>query len=320
MALFPRRGAEAGEVLLHRRRVYILPTNAGVAYAALVLLLLVGATNYNLGLGFGLVFLLTSCGIVDMVMTYRNLANLHVRPGRVAPVFAGAEARFALYLINRTSLDRYAIGIDFAGDAPRYLADAPAGAETTLELACITNERGWLPAPSVRLVSRFPLGLFRAWGFWQPALQGLVYPFPEVDAPPLPLHGAQADDGRGSAGQDDFGGIRSYQAGDSMRSLAWRQIARLDLADGGQLVTKHFEGGGADEMVLDFDALPASMDVEARLSRLTRWVLMAEQRGQPYAFRLGGELLPAGAGVAHQSACLAALALYGKPRDPAGAR
>ncbi len=315
--VFPKRGAEAGEVLLHRRRIYILPTNAGIGFGVTVLILLVGATNYTLGLGFGLAFLLIACGIVDMIMTYRNLANLHVRPGRVAPVFAGTEARFELYLINRTGLDRYAIGIDFAGDAPRYLADTAAGAESMLALACPTTERGWLAAPRVRLVSRFPLGLFRAWGYWQPALRGLVYPFPEVEAPPLPLRGAQADDGRGSAGQDDFGGIRTYQSGDSMRSLAWRQIARLDLEDGGQLVTKHFEGGGADEMVLDFNLLPASMTVEARLSRMTRWVLMAEQRGLPYACRIGGELLPPGVGAAHQAACLQALALYGLPRHGA---
>ena len=310
-ALFPQRGAESGEVLLHRRRVYILPTNAGLGFCVLLLVLLVGATNYSLGLGFAMAFLLISCGLVDMVMTYRNLANLHLRAGRVAPVFAGAEASFELSLINRTSLDRYAIGVDFAGDGPRYLADVAAGADTLLVLSCPTTARGWLPAPPVRLVTRFPLGLFRAWGYWQPDLRALVYPFPEADPPPLPMLGAANEDGRGSAGQDDFGGIRNYQAGDSMRSLAWRQIARLDLEHGGQLVTKHFEGGGADELVLDFAALPASLPVEARLSRMTRWVLMADQRGLPYGFRLGAEQMAAGTGVAHQAACLHALALYG---------
>ncbi len=312
-ALFPSRGFEAGEVLLHRRRIYILPTNAGIGFGALLLVLLVGATNYNLGLGFALCFLLISCALVDMVLTYRNLANLSLRPGRVAPVFAGAEARFELQMINRTSLDRYAIGVDFAGDGPRYLTDTAAGGEAMLELARATATRGWLAAPRVRLVTRFPLGLFRAWAYWQPDLKALIYPFPESDAPALPLAGDVdlADDRRGSAGQDDFGGIRNYQAGDSMRSLAWRQIARLDLEHGGQLVTKHFEGGGADELVLDFAALPATLSVEARLSRMTRWVLMAEQRGLPYGFRLGSQQMPPGLGIAHQSACLKALALYG---------
>jgi uncharacterized protein (DUF58 family) len=311
--VFPRTPAEPGEVLLHRRRVYILPTNAGIGFGALILVLLVGATNYSLGLGFLLAYLLISCALVDMVLTYRNLAQLHLRAGRVAPVFAGAEARFELHVINRTTLNRYAIGIDFAGDAPRYLTDVAAGGgEASMALACPSSRRGWLPAPRVRLVSRFPLGLFRTWGYWQPDLRALVYPFPETDAPPLPLAGAAADDGRGTAGQDDFGGIRNYQPGDSMRSLAWRQIARLSVADGGQLVSKHFEGGGADQLVLDFHALPAHLDVETRLSRLTRWVLMAEQRGLPYGFRLGAHELAPGAGVAHQAACLQALALYGE--------
>ncbi|WP_426193741.1 DUF58 domain-containing protein [Massilia sp. DWR3-1-1] len=309
--LFPLHGAESGEVLLHRRRVYILPTNAGLGFCALVLVLLVGATNYNLGLGFALAFLLVSCGLVDMLLTYRNLANLRLRAGRVAPVFAGAEARFELVLINRSALERYAIGVDFVGTGPRYLTDAAAGGETLLTLACPTSVRGSLAAPRVRLVTRFPLGLFRAWGYWQPAMRALVYPFPESEAPALPLAGANADDGRGSAGQDDFGGIRNYQAGDSMRSLAWRQIARLDLEHGGQLVTKHFEGGGADELVLDFAAIASTVPVEARLSRMTRWVLMAEQRGLPYGFRLGSLHLQAGHGAAHQAACLQALALYG---------
>ena len=303
---------ERGEVVLHRRRIFILPTKAGAGFAVLLLLLLAGATNYNLGLGFVLTFLLASCALVDMVLTYRNLGQLHLRPGRAASVFAGQAARFELHLNNRTRRDRYAIGVDFAdASGPRYMVDAPAGASAALVLTCATEQRGYLAAPPVRLVTRFPLGLFRAWSYWRPDLRVLVHPFPEPDAPPLPMAGRARDHGRGGAGGDDFAGIRSYQAGDPMRSLAWRQIARLDLADGGQLVTKHFERGGVDQLVLDFDALPPQMNLELRLSRMTRWVLDAEQRGLPYAFRLGAHDFAAAVGAAHQAACLRALALHG---------
>jgi uncharacterized protein (DUF58 family) len=308
----PGKPGEPGEVFLHRRRVFILPTKAGVGFSALLLVLLVGATNYNLGLGFALTFLLASCALVDMYLTYRNLGQLHLRPGRTASVFAGEAARFELNLNNRTRLDRYAIGVDFAdADWPHYLVDAPAGGSTGLVLACATEQRGWLLAPRVRLVTRFPLGLFRAWSYWRPDLRVLVYPFPEPEAPPLPMAGVARIDGRGGAGQDDFAGIRSYQAGDPMRSLAWRQIARLDLEYGGQLVTKHFEGGGADQLVLDFNVMPLNMNLELRLSRMTRWVLDAEQRGLPYGFRIGAHDFAPAAGAAHQAACLRALALYG---------
>ena len=309
--LFRHRASEPGEVLLGRRRVFILPTGPGMGFCALLLVLLVAATNYNLGLGFALTFVLASCAIVDMYLTHLNLVQLHLQPGRAHPLFAGEDAQFELTVINRTKRSRYALLIDFADvEDPRYVTDVMAGSDAALLLSCPSEERGWLAAPRVKLVTRFPLGLFGAWSYWQPDARALVYPFPEENAPPLPVLGSSSEDGHGSAGHDDFGGIRSYQPGDPMRHMAWRQIARLDPSLGGQLVTKHFEGGAVAELVLDFAQLPAHMDLELRLSRMTRWVLDAEQRALPYGFRIGGADFAPSVGAAHQAACLRALAVY----------
>lgn len=310
-AWLPRAGApDAGEVVLRQRRVFILPTRAGLGFALLLAVLLVGSINYALGLGFGLTFLALSCALVDMVATYRNLAHLALQQGRAAPVFAGQEAQFELLVFNRTRLARYAVRADFAdAPEPRHVADIPSGVHAVLTLSAPTLGRGWLAPARVKLSTRFPLGLFNAWSYWRPATRVLVYPRPEDGAPPLPLGG-----GSGSlraAGHDDFAGVRNYQAGDSPRQLAWRQIARLDPSIGGALVSKHFEGGGGNELVLDFDALPHTLDLELRLSRMTRWVLDAEGRALPYAFRLGALRLDAAVGAAHQAACLRALALHG---------
>jgi hypothetical protein len=87
----------------------------------------------------------------------------------------------------------------------------------------------------------------------------------------------------------------------------------MDALQGGPLVAKHFEGGGASELALDFALLPANLDLETRLSRMTCWVLEAEARGLPYAFRLGSVNLAPALGPAHQAACLQELALYGVP-------
>jgi hypothetical protein len=43
--LFRLRASEPGEVVLHRRRVLILPTKAGIGFAGLLLVLLIGATS-----------------------------------------------------------------------------------------------------------------------------------------------------------------------------------------------------------------------------------------------------------------------------------
>ena len=309
---------DTGSVLLSQRRVYILPTRAGLGFCVLLLVLLVGSINYNLGLGFGLTFVAGACAVVDMVQTTRNLAGLVLSPGRAPDVFAGEDASFELRVDNPTRLARYAVWIDFEHvPEPRQAVDVPAGGSTTLVLRTPTRTRGWMRPPRVRLSTRFPLGLFRAWSWWQPDSRALVYPFPEQDAPPLPMLGRPSPDGAGSTGSDDFAGVRSYQPGDPLRYLAWRQIARLDPELGGQLVTKHFEGGTVDELVLDFDALPPRLDEELRLARMARWVLEAEQRALPYAFRLGRVRYDTALGEAHQAACLRALALYGLPEAAA---
>ncbi|KFI05531.1 DUF58 domain-containing protein [Massilia sp. BSC265] len=320
----PRRGTlDAGEVVLSQRRVFILPTRAGIGFAVLLLVLLIGSINYTLGLGFALTFLALSCALVDMVFTYRNLAHLALQQGRVPAVFAGQEAQFELHIANRTALARYGVWIDFADATtkaePRHVTDIAAHGSASVLLGVPTSARGWLQPARVVLSTRFPLGLYRAWSYWRPAARALVYPRPEEGAPPLPVSDHAVGSGRASLSStrnDDFAGVRSYQAGDSPRQLAWRQIARLDPALGGQLVTKHFEGGVGDELVLDFAQLPPQLDLELRLSRMTRWVLDAEQRALPYAFRLGAIHYDAGNGAAHQAACLRALALYGIP-EPA---
>ena len=320
-AWLPRAGTfDAGEIEIKSRRVFILPTRAGLGFAALLLVLLIGSVNYSLGLGFGLTFLALSCALVDMVATYRNLAHLRLQQGRVAPVFAGQEAQFELLLTNRTRLARYAVWADFSNVAePRHATDIAPGAQAIVTLSLPTSTRGWLAPARVKLFTRFPLGLFQAWSYWRPAARALVYPRPEDGAPPLPLAGGVGNNSGNSArpgGNDDFAGVRSYQPGDSPRQMAWRQIARLDPDIGGQLVTKHFEGTGGDQLLLDFDAVPAQLDVELRLARMTRWVLEAEARALPYAFRLGAIRYDAAVGAAHQAACLRALALHGSGEAP----
>jgi uncharacterized protein (DUF58 family) len=309
--LFKWGAAETGEVVLDQRRIYILPTRAGLAYCIMLVVLFLASINYSLSLGFALSFLLASCALIDMHLTHRNLAHLHLSPGRASAVFAGQEAQFELHFINPRKSDRYAIWIGFIDtpiDSIEHVIDITAAGSSTVTLTTASMERGWLPIPRIRLRTQFPLGLMRAWSYWRPALQVLVYPAPEENAPSLPLAQGDKTDGNGAAGHDDFAGIRPYQAGDSPRLLAWRQIARSDHQ---ALIAKQFEGGLASELVLDIHRLPQAMDIELKLSRMTAWVLAAEAHGLPYAFRLGQQYFPAAVGPAHQAACLQALALYG---------
>ncbi|MCK6373696.1 MAG: DUF58 domain-containing protein [Zoogloea sp.] len=308
--LFRVSGPEPTPIRLGQRRIFVLPTRFGLALGATLMAMLLASINYGLSLGFGLTFLIGSVAWISIHHAFRNLVDLVISPGRSDAVFCGTPARFGVVLHNptlrpRVSLKIWPTGVP-NGDAP---FDVPAEASAAPEVAVATHVRGWLQLPRLTLETRHPLGLIRAWSLFQPEQQCLVYPAPEADAPPLP-HGDDPRPGQGGRGRgrDDFSGLRHHQPADSPRHVAWKTVAR-----GGPWRTKEFEGAGSQAVWLDWHHLPPAMGVEARLSRLTRWVMDADASGVDFGLRLPGTHLAPSRGPAHRHACLAALALYSPP-------
>jgi len=308
--VFKQHAPEQGVIFLSQRRVYVLPTRHGLTFSLALVLMLFGAINYSLSLGYALTFLLAGLGIVSLLHTFRNLAHLYVSAGRVDNVFAGELARFVLTLESRGDLDRFAI--DLSARAPAVTCNIPARQTISVAVPVKTARRGWLQLPRVTIETRYPLGLARAWSYVQPDMRALVYPRP--DEAPLPVDAPIADAGEAQtagAGLDDFAGLRPYQASDSPRHVAWKAVAR-----GGPVLTKTFSGHASLELWFDWSMLPPDMDVEARLSRLTRWVLLAHELDARYGLKLPGVELALAQGEAHQQRCLQALALFGTPELP----
>lgn len=303
--LFRWRGPEAGPVVLGHRRIFVLPTRAGLLYGACVLLMLLGSINYQLSLGFAMTFLLAGVGLVGMLHAFRNLARLRLTPLRCEPVFAGEMARFAVDLDNARRDARHALRLRCAG-AQAVSIDVPAAGSARVALAVPATRRGYFRSGRMVLDTRYPLGLVRAWSHIEPDVTCLVYPAPERRAPPPPQAGQQeSGTRRGHAGSDDFSGLRGHLPSDSPRHIAWKAVARE-----GVLKTKQFSGDGSEALWLDWFALPGSLDVEARLARLTRWVIDAQQAGRRYALRLPRREFPPAEGEQHLRACLHALALF----------
>jgi len=296
---------------LGQRRIFILPTRAGLLFAAALLVMLIGAINYNLGLGHGLVFLLAGLGLAGMVHTFRNLYGLQISPGRCEPVFAGEIARFPLHLTNDRATPRLALTLAVE---PALTVTAAVDAENSTKTAVLltADQCGWLPLPRVRLATEFPLGLFHAWSYLQPEMRCLVYPKPTMMPLPPPVATDLTGQQHGEGGQEDFAGFRDRQPADSPRHVAWKASSRQ--AGEQPLLIKQFAGGSQPEYRLDWhDCMPG--DVEARLSQLCGWVLAAEAAGSRYSLSLPGGEITGGHGPAHCQRCLEALALF--PAAPA---
>lgn len=312
--------APAAPQRLDRHRVYILPNGRGVTFGAMVLVILIGAINYDNALGYLLAFLLFGLLLVAMLHTYRNLVGLAYHGARATAVFVGAEAVFACHFDTPVQLPRLALKIGpwpagMTRDVRRRQADAqvdfdlPAAGLMQVQLRCVASRRGWLPLGRLRVHSVYPLGLLRAWAYFDAAASCLVYPAPHGHLPlPYVASSATGNAAHHDLGSDEFAGLRPYVPGDPVRAIAWKTLARER-----GLMIKRFHGQGTTRIVLSWSALTGLADVEARLAQLCRWVLDANAAGFHYALEVPGLRRDFGHGHDHRDACLRALALFDGP-------
>lgn len=311
--LFRSVPGEPAPIVLGQRRIFIVPTRAGLLFALVLVVMLIGAINYDLSLGHALVFLLASLGLVAMVHTFRNLVALRLTPRHAEPVFAGEIASFQMQLENTHRQPRRALSLSFA-HGETVSVDLQAEAQATVAIPCPATRRGRLDPGRITLFSEYPLGLFHAWSYPYPKLSCLVYPRPIETPLPAPTPTTQSGQHYGDTGQEDFTGLRQRQPNDSPRHIAWKAVAR-DI-DHSPLLVKQFDGGAAEELWFDLAQVPidgAHDDtLEEKLSILTGWVLAAENLHRVYGLRLNARQLGPDQGRAHRDACLEMLALYGQ--------
>lgn len=303
--------ADESSVVLRHSRIYILPSRRGWAMIATLAIMLLTSLNYGLSLGFLVTFLLAGLVAAALLQAFRNLAGIEIRPLAASETFAGGRIAFTLSA-SGGERTREAIEVRSAGTGVA-IADLAAGSAVTMRLERAAPSRGRLALGRVTLSSVQPMGLWRAWSYVHFPIAGVVYPEPEPGAPPLP-RGAHGHDitAPGMGDESEFSGLREYQPGDAPQRVAWKAVAR-----GAGWYTKEFDGsGGGGPVSLDWAALPATLDTEKRLSRLTAWVLAAERAARPFALRIPGATLPVAADRDHRRAALTLLAMFPAERRP----
>ena len=298
------RGDQAtpGPITLNQQRVFIVPNKRGFGLALLLIVQLLASINYNNNLGFILTFLMGSVSMLGAAYSVRNLSGLTLHVRRPEPVFAGETARFKLHIDNPGAAPRISVEAGLRG-GPAQTLNLPAGENSEVVIGVAAARRGWLNLPTVTLATAFPLGLFRAWSPVNLKERTLVYPRPAPDSLPFPA-APGGGDGRRRANADDFHGFQSYQPGDPLRRIHWKGVAK-----GQGVHVKEYRGDESLQLYLDWAQTPGH-DIEARLSRLCRWALDAEQSGAAYGLRLPGVDIKPATGQAHLRACLESLALF----------
>lgn len=320
------------QVTFTQRNLYILPTPAGWGFAVVIMVMLLASVNEQINLGYALTFMVSGAALMTMHITHANVRGLTLRLLPLRSLHAGEVLQVGVILANpgkRRGRFGLALRISEASasgitslDAAKVECEVEPASETTVEIDVPAIFRGWLDVPRLTLQSRYPLGLFRAWGYWRPQGRVLVWPALDPLAPPLPDSISELPNARITPqirpAAEMPEGLRAYRRGDPLRWIAWKKSSHA-LASGTGLISREAAAGRTPDLWLDWDDSPGlqGLDNEARLSRLASWAVLAHQRnGMAYGLRLPGQTLPCDEGSAHLRACLDALALWGHAKAP----
>lgn len=308
-----RRIPRADSQILSQKNIFILPTAAGVVYGLLLLIMLITGINYQNSLIYLLTFLLGALFVGAMHQTHRNLSGLSValvRPGEgragddipfVLRVTAGKDAGLGLILSVKDS------SVEGVHVSP--------GESRDVVLPVPSAYRGYLRPDRIRVETRFPFGLLKAWSWLRPASAGVVFPrrLPAPDTAGTVHDGSEAASSAPVAGQDNAD-LRPWREGDMSQRVMWKRFART-----GQMIVADWQGEQGSPHWLDFHAFPG-VDTELRLSYLAWMVADRVQKNARFGLSLPGDTIEPDSGLLHGERCLRALAVWGEqpPRDPDG--
>ncbi|TAG50303.1 MAG: DUF58 domain-containing protein [Burkholderiales bacterium] len=310
---FGNTPSTTAELELVQRRIYVLPSMRGWAVIGIAILLLLMGVNYQLSLAYVVAFLLGGLMQVALHATYRNLRGLIVKVGKSPRCIAGETLQFPITL---ASPDRAREGITIerllrkqkrvVGSAQCLRIASDQQRSHPLDVA--TTQRGVQPLGRLLIESRAPYGLIRAWSYAHFEWVGLVEPRPETPYPELPYATGSLDAAkRQSDVAHDPDMLREYVAGDSLKRVAWKQVAKS-----GQWYTRTGEAGQRGDVELSWLATDLT-DAEARLSRMAAWIDRARNADVAFSLVMPNAHLTLASTAPHHDEALAVLATFPKP-------
>ncbi len=290
-------------------RIWILPNRRTPGLVAVLVGMWYAGASQGNAAAYLLCFLILAVTLVSTIHAWANLRGLTLRAGNIPAVFAGEELAVPVDIESVGGKTHFGLEVrarSGKSTATKATLDSPASQRIELRLPAL--RRGLFSELPVRLSSAFPLGFITARRNLVLRQSFYVYPAPTGG---LPLPRALAPTRQPNSGTrvtgDDYGGVRSWQTGESQRHIDWKAAARDQ-----PLLTKQWTGEAEEILHFDWASL-APLEPEARLSQLTRWVILAERGSAAYGMRLAGKTFPPARGHAHYHACLRALAEFSDP-------
>jgi len=258
--------------------------------------------------------LLLALIIVSGVLSEQSMRKLRLSAVVPDEIYAGGPTALGVRVANgKRWLTSYSVMLE-AGEGRLYLDRLRAGEQRLLTWEATLPRRGRQRLPGLRVVTRFPFGLFVKTG--RHLLDEEIVVFPAVG----PIDAARRRELAGGGSRPlrrrgrghDLYNLRDYRPGDDRRLIHWRSSART-----GTLTVREMQAETAlDVRLVLRGGGSAGERLEAGLSEAAS--LAAHLLGTGATVELAGRgvHVPPGRGHAHRRRVLTALALY----DPGAAR
>lgn len=291
-------------------------TAEGARYLLLTLAVGVAAINTGNNLLYLLLAMLLSLIVMSGLLSEQTLKQLEFRRRLPERLFANQPAMVTLLIANRKarvptfSLRVLDVVAGIPVDRGLHLLHLPPRSVTVHSYPILIARRGRFRIDGIKLVTRFPFGLFQKAATLPVASETVVYP----EIKPLPEALCRDFMGRGhdqaAAGRGPgvtLYNLRRYHPGDDSRAIHWKTTARQR-----RLMVRETEAEDQRRVVL---ALPTAVPPSARLafeqavSLTASLATLFHCQGCAIRLLVGDEEVPFGTGEAHYDAILRVLAL-----------
>jgi uncharacterized protein (DUF58 family) len=270
------------------------------------------AVNTGNNLLYLLASLLLALIVVSGILSEQSMRRLGLRAVIPDEIYAARPVQLGARVRNgKRWLPSYSVALE-AGAHRLYVDRLAAGAERLVTWETTFPRRGRQRLPGVRVLTRFPFGLFLKAG--RVALDTDVVVFPtarpldETWRRRLTASGVRSLPRRGRG--HDLYSLREYRIGDDPRLVHWPSSAKT-----GELIVRELAAETATNtrIVLVGDGTRNAMRLEAALSEAASLAIHVLDSGAAVELAGPGLHVPSGRGRGHRWRLLTALALY----DPA---
>ncbi len=272
---------------LTQKDVLIFIYQQGYLYLVLIFITFITGVNYANNLILGFCFLISAVLCISFYITFKQLHALQIQINVVDTPQVGELLLVDIYFKQDVEQARY-LWIKTENQLHKLLFNTQ---QHGFQLNFITSQRGVFQIPPIQIYSVYPFGLVRAWTY-------LYVQQPAWVAPQASWHSVENKQQQQNfePDLDEFRELRSFQTGDSLHAVSWKQAAR-----GQGLYVKVFEQyEDLKKLEIHYHHMPAPSH-EEKLSLMMGLVEQAEKNHDQYALYLPNAELASGTGALHFS-------------------